>query len=178
MPAQSIPDRIVWAVETLGIAPSDHVLEIGCGRGVAVPLVCEKLGSGTLTAIDRSRKMIAAALERNRALAAAGKVKFEAVALAKADFARYRFSKIFAINVNLFWLDPWKELLIVRQLLRPKGALHLIYEPPSPVQLKRIGDKLARNLEEGGFALDVMMTGRAPSARAVCMIARPSRSMR
>lgn len=176
--ADGIPDRIVRAVQTLNIDPSDEVLEIGCGHGFAVPLVCEKLGGGKLTAIDRSRKMIAAALERNHALAAAGKVQFQAVALVNADFARYRFSKIFAINVNLFWLDPWKELLIVRQLLRPKGALYLIYEPPDPAQLRRIGDKLARNLEEGGFALDVVMTGCAPSARAVCMIARPSRSTR
>lgn len=178
MPVQAIPDRIVWAVANLNIDPADEVLEIGCGHGFAVPLVCEKLGGGKLTAIDRSRKMIAVALERNRALAAAGKVQLEAAALVNADFARYRFSKIFAINVNVFWLDPSKELLIVRQLLRPKGALYLIYEPPSPTQLKRIGDKLTRNLEQGGFALDAAITGRAPSARAVCVIARPSRRTR
>jgi SAM-dependent methyltransferase len=176
MPAAGIPDRIVWAVQTLNIDPADQVLEIGCGHGFAVPLVCEKLGKGTLTAIDRSRKMIAAALERNRALAAAGKVQFEAVALANADFARYRFSKIFAINVNLFWLDLSPEFLIVRQLLRPGGALYLIYEPPRPTQLKRMGDKLARNLKESGFALDTVISGRAPSARALCMIARPGRN--
>ena len=94
MPKADIPDRIVWAVETLNIDPSDEILEIGCGHGFAVPLVCEKLGGGTLTAIDRSRKMIAVALERNRALAVEGKVQFETVALANADFARDRFSKI------------------------------------------------------------------------------------
>ena len=178
MPKANIPDRIVWAVETLGIEPADEVLEIGCGHGFAVPLVCEKLDGGTLTAIDRSRKMVAAALERNHALAAAGKVKFESVALANADFARYRFSKIFAINVNLFWLDLSPEFLIVRHLLRPEGALHLIYEPPNPAQLKRIADKLARNLKEGGFELDAVFSGRPSSASALCMIASPSRRSR
>lgn len=178
MSTNGIPDRIVWAVKTLNIAPSDHVLEIGCGHGLAVPLVCDDLGPGTLTAIDRSRKMIAAALQRNHALAAAGKVQFQAVALAKADFARYRFSKIFAINVNLFWLALSPELLIVRQLLRPGGALYLIYEPPSPAQLRRIADKLARNLKECGFVLDTVISGRPPSAHALCMIAHPSRSTR
>lgn len=173
MPAGIIPDRIVWAVNTLNIDPADQVMEIGCGHGLAVPLVCEKLGSGTLTAIDRSRKMIAVALERNHALVATGKVKFEAVALANADFARYRFSKIFAINVNLFWLDLSPEFLIVRQLLKPGGAFHLVYEPPNPAQLKRIGDKLARNLKESGFDLDVVISGRPPSGRALCMIASP-----
>ncbi len=178
MPAKGIPDRIVRAVQMLNIDPADHVLEIGCGHGFAVPLVCEKLDGGTLTAIDRSRKMIAAALERNHAPAAAGKVRFEAVALANADFARYRFSKVFAINVNLFWLDLPPEFLIVRQLLRPGGAFYLVYEPPSPAQLKRIVDKLVRNLKDSGFILDAVISGRAPSARALCMIARPSRSKR
>ncbi len=178
MPAQPIPDRIVWAVETLKIDSADQVLEIGCGHGFAVPLVCEKLESGTLTAIDRSKKMIAAALERNRALAAAGKVQFKACALVDTDFRRYRFSKIFAINVNLFWLDLSPEFLIVRQLLRPDGTLHLIYEPPDPAQLKRIADKLARNLKEGGFDLDGVISGRPPSGRAVCMIASPGSSKR
>jgi SAM-dependent methyltransferase len=176
--AQSTPDRFVWAVKMLNIDPADQVLEIGCGHGLAVPLVCERLGPGMLTAIDRSKKMIAAALERNRALVDAGRVQFEAVALANADYARHRFSKIFAINVNLFWLDLSPEFVIVRQLLRPGGALYLIYEPPNPAQLKRIADKLARNLEQGGFALDVVMTGRAPSARALCMIASPRRTKR
>jgi SAM-dependent methyltransferase len=157
--AQSIPDRIAWAVDTLGIAPADQVLEIGCGHGLAVPLVCKKLGRGTLIAIDRSPKMIEAAERRNRALVAAGKVRFETVALADANFGRRRFSKIFAINVNLFWIDPGAELPVVRNLLRPGGAFYLFYEPPSATQLKPIATKLACNLEGGGFIMDRSIVG-------------------
>ena len=168
MPETGIPDRIVWAVETLGVAPADHVLEIGCGHGLAVPLVCEKLAHGTLTAIDRSSKMIAAAEKRNRALVAAGKARFETAALADADFARRRFSKIFAINVNLFWIDPAAELPVVGRLLRPGGAFYLFYEPPSPAQLKPIAAKLARNLEGGGFIVDRTI---ARPKGSLCLIA-------
>ena len=152
MPAAGIPDRIVRAVEALDVGPSDHVLEIGCGYGLAVPLVCDKLARGTLTAIDRSPKMIAAAEKRNRALVAAGKVVFETVALADASFVRRRFSKIFAVNVNLFWIDPTAELPVVRTLLRPDGALYLFYQPPSPSQLKPIAAKLLRSLK--GLTVD------------------------
>lgn len=159
MAPQRIPDRIVWAVETLDIAPSDHVLEIGCGHGLAVPLVCEQLRRGTLTAIDRSPKMIAAAKKRNRALVAAGKVAFETVTLADARFERRRFSKIFAINVNLFWIDPAAELLMVGKWLRRSGAFYLFYEPPSPAQVKPIAAKVARNLESGGFIVDRTILG-------------------
>jgi SAM-dependent methyltransferase len=177
VPKAGIPDRIVWAVEALDVRPSDHMLEIGCGRGLAAPLVCEKLGRGTLTAIDRSKAAIMTANHRNASLVASGKVRFGTVALAEADFGNRRFSKIFAINVNLFWLDPARELSVVHKLLRSSGGLYLIYEPPSPDQLKRIGARLARNLKEGGFGVDMVISGRPTSARALCVIARPSRSI-
>jgi SAM-dependent methyltransferase len=172
VPAPSIPDRIVWAVQRLDIDPSDEVLEIGCGHGFAVPLVCEKLARGTLTAIDRSGKMIAAAQKRNRPLVAEGKVRFECVALADADCGRQRFSKVFAINVNLFWIDPAGELPVVRRMLRQDGALHLFYEPPSPAQMKPLAAKLAHHLKAGGFTIEKTMNGSGPSARCLRVMAR------
>ena len=166
MPAKGIPDRIVWAVETLGLRPTDHVLEIGCGHGLAVPPVCDRLRRGTLTAIDRSPKMIAVAEKRTRTLVAAGKAAFETVALADADLGRRRFSKIFAINVNLFWIDPAAELPVVRKLLRPDGALYLFYQPPNPAQLKPLAAKVVRNLV--GLIVDRTVFG--PNG-CLCLIA-------
>ena len=166
IPAKSAPDRIVWAVETLDIGPSEHMLKIGCGHGLAVPLVCERLVRGTLTAIDRSPKMIAVAKKRSRLLVAAGKAAFETVALADADLGRRRFSKIFAINVNLFWTDPAAELPVLRKLLRPAGALYLFYQPPNPAQLKPLAAKLMRNL--AGLIVD--RTDFGPNG-CLCLIA-------
>ena len=172
MSANRIPDRIVWAVEMLALDPYDRVLEIGCGHGLAVALVCEKLGRGRLTAIDRSETMIATARQRNAAHVASGKVRFEAVALADADFGRQRFSKIFAVNVNLFWIAPSKELPIVRRYLRPDGALHLFFEPPSPAQLQPLAAKLTRRLEACGFEIGQVISGRGSSAGALYVVAR------
>ena len=47
-----IPERIRWTVERLDLAPTDHVLEIGCGPGHAVGLVAERLTTGTRITIS------------------------------------------------------------------------------------------------------------------------------
>src|ERR687897_131867 len=79
-------ERFVWAVDTLALDPADRVLEVGCGHGVAVSLVCERLTSGRITAIDRSKKMIEMAARRNREHVAGGKAVLKTAALEKADF--------------------------------------------------------------------------------------------
>lgn len=65
-------ERLVWAVDTLDVSPTDRILEIGCGHGVAVSLVCKKLDGGTILAIDRSARMVEMARRRNARYAAAG----------------------------------------------------------------------------------------------------------
>ena len=112
-------ERFVWAVDTLALDPADHVLEVGCGHGVAVSLVCERLTSGRITAIDRSKKMIEMAERRNREHIAGGRTVLKTVALEKADFGDERFDKVFAFNVAPFWLQPKEALGIVRRHRAP-----------------------------------------------------------
>src|SRR6187549_1339013 len=116
-------ERFVWAVDTLAVRPDDRLLEVGCGHGVAVSLVCERLTSGRITAIDRSEKMIEMAARRNRDHVAAGRAVLKTAALERADFGGERFDKVFAFNVAPFWLQPEKALGIVGRRLSPDGAV-------------------------------------------------------
>jgi len=59
--ASRVPDRIAWAVDVLSVGTADRLFEIGCGTGVALELVCDRLGDGQITGIDRSAKAITAA---------------------------------------------------------------------------------------------------------------------
>jgi SAM-dependent methyltransferase len=159
-------------VETLDIRLADTVQEIGCGSGLAASLICERLDRGRLTAIDRSKTMIAAARKRNRAHLDSGKVCFGAVALADADFGRHAFSKILAINVNLFWMDPSRELAVIRKLLRPNGTLYLFYEPPARAgQLAKLAGNLIPNLERGGLAIRRIVMAQGESTGILGVIA-------
>lgn len=124
-----ISDRIRWGVDAIGIQPSDHVLEIGCGHGVAVSLVCDRLDDGRITAIDRSAKMIAAARTRNARCIDAGKADLVRVAFPDDDLGGRRFSKVFAIHVPLFRGDRDAALARLRRLVAPGGTVHLIGQP-------------------------------------------------
>jgi ubiquinone/menaquinone biosynthesis C-methylase UbiE len=171
--AEKIPERLRWTVETLDLRPADRVLEVGCGPGVAVSLVCERLEGGEITAIDRSEKMIALAERRNRAHVDAGKAIFHAVALRDFDAGDRRFDRVFASNVNVFWQKPARELEVVRRLLEPGGALHLFYQPPAASQTRRIADDVSAILREHGFAVDDVRFAELAPVPVVCIVSRP-----
>src|SRR5215212_1464511 len=107
-------ERFVWAVDTLEVRPADRLLEVGCGHGVAVSLVSERLTTGTIAAIDRSPKMIELAMRRNRAHVEAGTAVLESAALEDVNLGESRFDKVFAFNVAPFWLHPEAALGAIR----------------------------------------------------------------
>lgn len=149
--AEKTPRRLQWAVERLHLSGDEAILEIGCGRGVAVALICPLLGSGKITAIDRSATAIKAARERNAASTATGKAAFHEAAIEAFDGGRRAFDVIFAVNVNLFWLDARRGLEAARRLLAENGRLFLFYEAPSPSQRAKIAAILPEKLASGGF---------------------------
>ena len=171
---KKIADRLVWAVETLAIDPTDHVLEIGCGHGVAVSLVCERLAGGKITAIDRSEVMISMARRRNSQHVVSGKAAFQTGALAEADFGQERFNKIFAIHVNLFWQQPARELGLIKKLLKPGGAIYLFYQPLVASKTQELVDKLTQNLQDNGFSIDEVLFKDLKSGPALGIIAKAS----
>ena len=77
------------------------MLEVGCGHGVAVSLICERLDGGRVTGRDRSAKMIAAAERRKREHVAAGRAAFRTEAFEEADLGDERFDKVLAVHVPL-----------------------------------------------------------------------------
>jgi SAM-dependent methyltransferase len=164
-------------VAALDVAPSDRVLEVGCGHGVAATLVCERLDGGRLTAIDRSAKMIDMATRRNEAHVASGRVVFETVALERADFGEERFDKVFGVHVAALWRSD-EALEVVRRHLAPGGALYVIDQAPGwrhVAHARASAEQVAAALRERGFHVGEQLIEELEAGPVLCVVARPAR---
>ena len=168
-------ERLVWAVDTLALDPADRVLEVGCGHGVAVSLVCERLTSGQITAIDRSEKMVEMAARRNREHIAGGRAAVKTAALENVDLGDERFDKVFAFNVAPFWLQPKEALGVVRRHLVPDGAIYLFWDArhTQPGRAGDLADGLSERVRLAGFSVNRVLVEDLRPVPAVCVIGRP-----
>jgi cyclopropane fatty-acyl-phospholipid synthase-like methyltransferase len=172
--AASIPERIRWAVDQLGINADDRVLEIGCGRGVAASLICPQLTQGSYLGIDRLAIAVAASTACNRLHVERGTARFDQQALEDLDSSVLpRFDKIFASNVNLFWTRPaQRELALARQLLKDCGGLHLFYDSPESTKAYRLAQLLVEHLNQAGYSHSTV-TVRLTKSTLIGLSARP-----
>jgi ubiquinone/menaquinone biosynthesis C-methylase UbiE len=122
--------RLRAIVERIDVQPEDRVLEVGCGQGVAATMICERLGGGGLTAIDRSPKMIAAAERRNADFVASGKAEFLVAELESVDLGERRFDKVLAVRVGLFHREPERAHRLAETWLAQGGQVFSFFDPP------------------------------------------------
>jgi SAM-dependent methyltransferase len=169
---EAVPARIAWAVELLDVRPDDRVLEVGCGPGVALALVCARLEGGRAVGVDRSAVAIERTRRRNAGWLATGRLELEKVDLAGFGAGTTPFDKAFAVDVNLFWTGPARaETAVLARVLRPGGRLWLVYGGPGPAGPARgVGPTVAANLAAGGFSAEVI---GHPDGSMVCVRARP-----
>ncbi|MFN4359139.1 MAG: class I SAM-dependent methyltransferase [Hylemonella sp.] len=126
-----MPDRIESFVASMDLQPTDRVLEIGCGHGVAATLVCKTLRTGRYVAVDRSPKMIAAAEKRNLPFVEAGVARFVHASLEQLDLGGERFDKVFAMRVRLFHDQPEHARQLAQRWLAANGVLFVEYDEPA-----------------------------------------------
>lgn len=165
-----VPERALWAVELLDVQADDRILEFGCGPGAAVWLVCDRLDGGRITAIDRSSHAIERSTARNASHITTGRAVLQAVELARFESEPDQFDKAFAINVNVFWTsDADAELAVLTRVLRPGGAVHFVYEGPTPNGARSVGPGIAAKLSH--HRLDAEVT-QDPTGTMTCITGR------
>ncbi|GIG86660.1 class I SAM-dependent methyltransferase [Plantactinospora endophytica] len=165
-----------WAVQAMAVAADDRLLEIGCGRGVAVSLVADRLVDGRIVAIDRAATMARLAAERNARHIGSGRAEIRCAEFASADLPNGYFDKIFAVNVNLFWLGAAaRQIDRMRSLLAPGGRLYVFGERPVSGHPTANLGATERLLRTRGFATTRTVEVRGRGRMLTCVTATPTR---
>lgn len=116
-----------WTVNLLEVQPTNHILEVGFGPGIAIEQVASR--AALVAGIDFSRTMVAAAKRRNAAAIRAGKVDLRYGDAASLPFSNEAFDKAYSIHSIYFWPDPLKALGEIYRVLKPGGLLALTVLP-------------------------------------------------
>ena len=68
-----------------------------------------------------------------------------------------RLTKVFAFNVNLFWVrDCVDEVALLHERVLPGGSVYLFYEATRPEEVPRIVERASAALGSGGFRVSVV----------------------
>lgn len=156
MVVQTIPARIRWAVDYMQVQPSDHILEIGCGPGAGAELICSRLETGKLFAIDRSESGVDRTKRRCQKYVDAWPTVRQ-IDLATLRVPVKRLHKVFAFNVNLFWVrDATEEIALLHERVLPGGAVYIFYEATHRENVPQMVQRTAEQLKKAGFRVSAV----------------------
>lgn len=148
-------ERNNWAISMLNIKPSDHILEIGFGPGVAIQKMSEIVSEGIIYGIDHSELMLKQASKRNMDAVSAGRVRLSLASVSELPSFDEPVDKILDINTFQFWDNRIDSLRKVRNLLRPEGIIAIVHQPRKPGAKEKdsteAGEQFSEYLKKAGF---------------------------
>jgi SAM-dependent methyltransferase len=123
--------RNSWVVSLLDVQPTDRILEIGFGPGLAIAELSRRVGdSGHVYGIDHSGVMLRQAARRNAAAIGAGRVTLSRASADQLPPALGGpFDAILSVNSVGFWPAPAERLGELRQRLRRGGRIAIASQP-------------------------------------------------
>jgi SAM-dependent methyltransferase len=147
--------RNIWAVSLLDVRPTDRVLEIGFGPGIAIAELAARATRGHVFGVDHSQAMVRQAARRNAAAVRAGRVHLTRASVERLPSFGGPLDAVLAVNSMGFWPDPVERLGELRRLLRPGGRIALVSQPRCPGATRETTVRAARELQdsltEAGF---------------------------
>ncbi|TMR11327.1 class I SAM-dependent methyltransferase [Nonomuraea turkmeniaca] len=147
--------RNSWAVSLLEVRPTDRVLEIGFGPGLAIAELALRATQGHVYGIDHSEVMVQQAGRRNAAAIRAHRVHLAHASVDELPSFDEPLDAVLAVNSVGFWPDPVERLRRLRDLLRPAGRIALVSQPRCPGATRATTARAAQELQdllaEAGF---------------------------
>jgi uncharacterized membrane protein YdjX (TVP38/TMEM64 family)/SAM-dependent methyltransferase len=142
--------RNSWAASLVDVQPTDRVLEIGFGPGLAIAELSRRIGpAGHVYGIDHSDVMLRQATRRNAAAIQAGRVTLSLGTVERLPPAiDGRFDAILAVNSLGFWPAPAERLEELRRRLRPGGRIAIASQPRCPGATRSTSLDAARDVRD------------------------------
>lgn len=147
--------RNAWTVDLLALEPHHHVLELGCGPGLALKACAARVTEGRLVGIDHSEVMIGQAARRLAPEMAAGKVRLKVDGLEAVTSTDTPFDRVFSLNVVQFLPDMELAYRIFFDALAKGGITATTYQPrtkrPTREQAFAMAEKVSAAMRSAGF---------------------------
>jgi SAM-dependent methyltransferase len=162
-----------WAVDLLDIQPTDRVLELGCGPGVAMTRLLDRACRGLVVGLDHSDVMIRVAQRRNEAAAREGRLRLVHDSIEQVSRVKGPFDAALAVNTVGFWPEPSERVREIAGLLRSGGRIALVAQPRCPGATSQTSaaaaEELACLLDQAGF-VDIRREMLQLDPPAVCVL--------
>lgn len=169
-------ERSRWTVNLLNLQPTDHVLEIGFGPGLAIQQVARLVPTGRVVGIDHSALMVQQAGRGNQAAIEAGLVDLKLGGFEVLPELGETFDKILSVNVLQFLRERSEVLHLIRSVLKPNGLVATTVQPrqrgATAADAHAFGRQLSKELIDAGFREVTVKELELKPVPAVCVLAR------
>ncbi len=115
-----------WAIDLLKLQQLDHLIEVGCGSGLALEAASDRLIAGRAVGIDPSRVMVDQAARRNRAAIAEGHVEVRQAFAEALPFEDHAFTCALSVDSIRSWRSAEAGLWELQRVLEPGGRLVIV----------------------------------------------------
>lgn len=116
-----------FAVRQLELQPTDHVLEIGFGGGVAMPSLMK--GAAFVAGLDRSSDVIGWAKRHFSRQIRSGHADFRQGNIEALPFGAATFEKVCTVNTVYFWASLETGFAEIYRVLKPRGRVAIGFLP-------------------------------------------------
>lgn len=172
--------RNLRTVEMMRLAPDMHVLEIGCGPGIALVHCARVVTVGRVVGLDHSETMIAQARARLARANLLDRVDLIAGDAKWIDMPSQTFDRVFSLNVIQFIEHKVSLFKAIHDVLAPGGIAFTTYQPRladnARVALASQTKQIVHAMQVAGFDAVKTSTFDADGNEAVCVSgSRPKR---